>query len=134
MNAQSIFTSFAMENGSFDLNGLDTLIADLRSMAKDKRAEMKDVLKEQKEAQKATLAEAGKEYYNSLAIGEQFEILISGKPVLVEKIETKSKTSNSAACKIVNFTDDMGKTPNRYLGFDKVVIPQNDEIETPEVE
>ena len=133
MNAQSIFSSFATEN-SFDLNGLDTLIADLRSMAKDKRAKMKDILAKEKEANKAVAAEAGKEYYNSLKVGDQFEILISGKPVRVTKIATKSKTSNSAACAIVDWTKDMGSTPNRYLGFDKVVVPQNDEEEIVEEE
>lgn len=128
MDAKSVIANYASvnENGeivSFDLEGLDTLIAELRSEAKEIRASQKDVLKKQKEAQKADAAEAGKAFYDSLTIGDEFEILISGKPVRVAKIETKSKTSNSAACKIVNFTDDMGKTPNRYLGFDKVVVP-----------
>ena len=131
MVANDVFGSFVMENGSFDLNGLDALIADLRTLAKDKRAEMKDVLAKEKETQKETLAKTGKEYYDSLAIGDEFEILISGKATLVKKIETKSKSSNSAACAIVNWSSDMGKTPNRYLGFDKVIVPQNDEIEEP---
>ena len=131
MVANDVFGSFVMENGSFDLNGLDALIADLRTLAKDKRAEMKDVLAKEKEVQKETLAKTGKEYYDSLAIGDEFEILISGKATLVKKIETKSKSSNSAACAIVKWSSDMGKTPNRYLGFDKVVVPQNDEIEEP---
>lgn len=126
MNAQSIFSSFAMENGSFDLAGLDTLIADLRGLAKDKRAEMKDVLAEQKKANKEALAEVGKAFYDSLKIGDSFEILIGGKATPVTKIATKSKSSNSAACAIVGWTKDMGSTPNRYLGFDKVVVPQND--------
>lgn len=132
MVANDVFGSFVMENGSFDLNGLDALIADLRTLAKDKRAEMKDVLAKEKEVQKETLAKAGKEYYDSLAIGDEFEILISGKATLVKKIETKSKSSNSAACAIVEWSSDMGKTPNRYLGFDKVVVPQNDEDEIEE--
>ena len=132
MVANDVFGSFVMENGSFDLAGLDALIADLRTLAKDKRAEMKDVLAKEKETQKETLAKAGKEYYDSLAIGDEFEILISGKATLVKKIETKSKSSNSAACAIVDWSSDMGKTPNRYLGFDKVVVPQNDEDEIEE--
>lgn len=128
MDAKSVIANFAStnENGeivSFDLEGLDTLIAELRSEAKVIREKNKDALKEQKEANKAVAAEAGKEYYNSLKVGDQFEILISGKPVRVTKIATKSKTSNSAACAIVDWTKDMGSTPNRYLGFDKVVVP-----------
>ena len=134
MVANDVFGSFVMENGSFDLNGLDTLIADLRTLAKDKRAKMKDILAKEKEANKAVAAEAGKEYYNSLKVGDQFEILISGKATLVKKIETKSKSSNSAACAIVEWSSDMGKTPNRYLGFDKVIVPQNDEEEIVEDE
>lgn len=123
MDAKEVFAGFETEAG-FDLNGLDTLIADLRGMAKDKRAEMKDVLKEQKEADKAAAAEAGKAFYDGLDVGEEFDILISGKPVRVAKIATKSKTSNSAACAIVGWANDgsNGKTPNRYLGFDKVIV------------
>lgn len=127
MNAQTIFASFATEN-SFDLNGLDALIADLRGMAKDKRAEMKDEIAEQKKANKEANAEVGKAFYNSLKIGDQFEITIGGKATLVKKIATKSKTAGSAACEIVGWVNDgsNGKTPNRYLGFDKVIVPQND--------
>ena len=123
MDAKTVFAGFETEVG-FDLNGLDALIADLRGMAKDKRAEMKDILAEQKKANKAVAAEAGKVFYDSLKVGDEFEILISGKPVHVAKIETKPKSSNSAACEIVGWKNDgtMGKTPNRYLGFDKVVI------------
>lgn len=123
MDAKTVFAGFETEVG-FDLNGLDALIADLRGMAKDKRAEMKDVLAEQKKVNKVAAAEAGKVFYDSLKVGDEFEILISGKPVHVAKIETKSKSSNSAACEIVGWENDgtMGKTPNRYLGFDKVVI------------
>ena len=135
MNAQSIFTSFATEN-SFDLNGLDKLIADLRGLAKDKRAEMKDVLAKQKEADKEALAEVGKDFYTKLNVGDTFEIKIGGKATLVKKIATKSKTVGSAACAIVEWVDDgsMGKTPNRYLGFDKVIVPVQEEIEEPDVE
>lgn len=139
MNAQSIFASFAMEN-SYDLNGLDKLIADLRGLAKDKRAEMKDVLAEQKKALKDSNAEIGKDFYSKLAIDEEFEITIGGKAVAVKKIATKSKTAGSAACAILNWVDDgsMGKSANRYLGFDKVIVDGRfDEVadeEVPEVE
>lgn len=127
MDAKSVIANFAStnENGeivSFDLEGLDTLIAELRSEAKVIREKNKDALKEQKEANKAVAAEAGKAFYDSLAIGQEFDILIGGKATRVTKIATKSKTSNSAACAIVGWTKDMGSTPNRYLGFDKVVV------------
>lgn len=124
MDAKEVFAGFETEVG-FDLNGLDALIADLRGMAKDKRAEMKDVLAEQKKAEKAVSAEAGKAFYAKLEVGQEFDILIGGKAVRVQKIATKSKTAGSAACAIVDWVDDgsMGKSANRYLGFDKVVIP-----------
>lgn len=136
MVANDVFGSFVMENGSFDLNGLDTLIADLRALAKDKRAEMKDELAEMKKANKEALAVDGKAFYESLKVGDEFEILIGGKATLVKKIATKSKTVGSAACSIVGWVNDgsNGKTPNRYLGFDKVVIPQNEEVAEDEIE
>lgn len=141
-NAQSVFGSFVMENGSFDLNGCDKLIAELRTLAKDKRAEMKDVLAEQKKATKDALSVDGKAFYEKLAIGDEFGILIGGKEVAVKKIATKSKTVGSAACAIINWVDDgsMGKSANRYLGFDKVVIDDRfeevaeDEIEEPNLD
>ena len=120
MVASEVFGSFG--NGSdFDLNGLDALITELRTMAKDKRAEMKDVLKAQKDAEKENKSEVGKEYYSKLNIGDEFKIIIGGKEVEVVKIETKSKSNSSAACMIKNWNGE-GKSPNRYLGFDKVVV------------
>lgn len=129
MVANDVFGSFVRENGSFDLAGLDTLIAELRGLAKDKRTEMKDILAKEKEANKEALAVDGKAFYDTLKIGDEFEILIGGKATKVVKIATKSKSSNSAACAIVGWTKDMGSTPNRYLGFDKVVVPTNDEAD-----
>ena len=136
MVANDVFGSFVMENGSFDLAGCDKLIAELRALAKDKRAEMKDVLAKEKEANKEALAVDGKAFYETLKIGDEFEILIGGKATKVVKIATKSKTVGSAACDIVGWVDDgsMGKTPHRYLGFDKVIVPQNEEVAEDEIE
>ena len=120
MVASEVFGSFDV-NGSFDLNGLDALITELRTMAKDKRAEMKNALKVWKTAYKEAAAEVGKEYYNKLNVGDEFKIIIGGKEVEVVKIETKSKSNSSAACMIKNWSGE-GKSPNRYLGFDKVVV------------
>ena len=129
MDAKSIVANYAVENGAYDLAGLDALIADLRSQAKDIRASQKEVIAKQKVADKAVAAEAGKEYYNGLEIGQEFDILIAGKPVRVPKIATKSKVAGSAACAIVGWVDDgsMGKSANRYLGFDKVIVPADAE-------
>ena len=125
MVASEVFGSFG--NGSdFDLSGLDNLISELRTMAKDKRAEMKDVLKAQKDAEKENKSEVGKTYYNKLNVGDEFRIIIGGKEVEVIKIETKSKSNSSAACMIKDWSGE-GKSPNRYLGFDKVVVPEVEE-------
>lgn len=128
MDAKSIVAGYVSDAG-YDLAGLDKLIAELRSEAKDIRANQKDALKAQADALKAENAEVGKAYYNKLAVGQEFDILIAGKPVRVQKIATKSKTAGSAACAIVGWVDDgsMGKSANRYLGFDKVVVPADAE-------
>ena len=120
MDAKTVFAGFETEAG-YDLESLDELITELRTMAKDKRAEMKDVQKAQKTASKEAAAEVGKEYYSKLAVGDEFRIVIGGKEVEVVKIETKSKSNSSAACMIKNWNGE-GKTPNRYLGFDKVIV------------
>ena len=120
MDAKTVFAGFETEAG-YDLESLDELITELRAMAKDKRAEMKDVQKAQKTASKEAAAEVGKEYYSKLAVGDEFRIVIGGKEVEVVKIETKSKSNSSAACKIKDWNGE-GKTPNRYLGFDKVIV------------
>ena len=141
-NAKMVYGSFAkVENEkevSYDLDGLDKLIAELRTMAKDKRTEMKDILAEEKKASKEANAEIGKEFYSKLNVGEEFEILIGGKKTKVTKIATKSKTVGSAACSIVGWVNDgsMGKTSNRYLGFDKIVIDDRfeEKVEEPTLE
>lgn len=127
MDAKTVIANFATtnENGeviSFNLEGLDALISELRAKAKEIRTANKVAAKAQQDANKVAAAEAGKEYYSTLKIGDEFEVIINGKPAKVVKIATKSKEVKTAACSLVEWNETMGKTPNRYPSFDKVVI------------
>ena len=127
MDAKTVIANFATtnENGeviSFNLEGLDVLISELRAEAKEIRTANKVAAKAQQDANKVAAAEAGKEYYSTLKIGDEFEVVINGKPAKVVKIATKSKEAKTAACSLVEWNETMGKTPNRYPSFDKVVI------------
>jgi dsDNA-specific endonuclease/ATPase MutS2 len=127
MDAKTVIANFATtnENGeviSFNLEGLDALISELRAEAKEIRTANKVAAKAQQDANKVAAAEAGKEYYSALKIGDEFEVIINGKPAKVVKIATKSKDAKTAACSLVEWNETMGKTPNRYPSFDKVVI------------
>ena len=86
MVASEVFGSFG--NGSdFDLNGLDALITELRAMAKDKRAEMKDVLKAQKNAEKENKSEVGKTYKKAKSDDNKNHIYDLLQEVLLNSIE-----------------------------------------------
>ena len=131
MNTQSIISSFATLNDageaiSFDFNSFDALVSELVTERAKLRKENAEVIKEQKKADTAVLAEAGKAYYNSLAVGDEFEVMLGGVATKVTKIETKSGSGNSAACKLV--VSAGGKTDNRYPKFDKVVVPATSKI------
>ena len=86
---------------AIDIDGMTELV----KMIQAKKKELKDLVAEQnKEAKKeanAELAAAGKAYYDSLAIGDTFSYKdAKGNVWEVEKIETKSKSGLSAACKV----------------------------------
>ena len=126
MNAQNVISAFATLNENnevtaFDFNAFDALVSELVTERAKIRKDNAEALKEQKKADTAILAEAGKVYYNSLKVGDVFEIMLGGEPTKVTKIETKSGSGNSAACKLV--VSKGGKTDNRYPNFDKVVVP-----------
>ena len=130
INAQSVIGSFATLNEqneviAFDFNAFDTLVSELVTERAKLRKENADVIKEQKKANADALAEVGKAYYNSLAVGDEFEVMLGGEKTKVRKIETKSGSGNSAACELV--VSKGGKTDNRYPKFDKVVVPATDE-------
>ena len=113
---------------AIDIDGMTELV----KMIQAKKKELKDLVAEQnKEAKKeanAELAAAGKAYYDSLAIGDTFSYKdAKGKVWEVEKIETKSKSGLSAACKVsdeIRIANNWKKA-EKYPKFYQIVIPQS---------
>ena len=113
---------------AIDIDGMTELV----KMIQAKKKELKDLVAEQnKEAKKeanAELAAAGKAYYDSLAIGDTFSYKdAKGNVWEVEKIETKSKSGLSAACKVsdeVRIANNWKKA-EKYPKFYQIVIPQS---------
>ena len=132
MNANEIssfvvnqLTSFNENNEivGFDLDTLDAVIAELRTVAKDARTKSKDDEKAKKDAEKAELAERGKAYYDSLAEGDSISYVdASGKEWEGIKIATKSKTGATAALELVD-PPAGAKNTKRYPKFHQVVVP-----------
>lgn len=126
MNAQNVISTFATVDAdgkvtAFDFANFDALVSELVTERAKIRKENASAIKEQKKADSAVLAQAGKEYYNTLKVGDIFKVVIGGEQVEVRKIETKSGSGASAACELV--VSAGGKTDKRYPKFDKVVVP-----------
>ena len=113
---------------AIDIDGMTELV----KMIQAKKKELKDLVAEQnKEAKKeanAELAAAGKAYYDSLAIGDTFSYKdAKGNVWEVEKIETKSTSGLSAACKVsdeIRIANNWKKA-EKYPKFYQIVIPQS---------
>ena len=113
---------------AIDIDGMTELV----KMIQAKKKELKDLVAEQnKEAKKeanSELAAAGKAYYDSLAIGDTFSYKdAKGNVWEVEKIETKSKSGLSAACKVsdeIRIANNWKKA-EKYPKFYQIVIPQS---------
>ena len=113
---------------AIDIDGMTELV----KMIQAKKKELKDLVAEQNnEAKKeanAELAAAGKAYYDSLAIGDTFSYKdAKGNVWEVEKIETKSKSGLSAACKVsdeIRIANNWKKA-EKYPKFYQIVIPQS---------
>ena len=131
-----VFTEVMMGLSDVDSNGNVTAIdidgmTELVKMIQAKKKELKDLVAEkEKETKKAINAEKsidGKAYYDSLAVGDTFEYKdAKGKIWTVEKIETKSKSGLSAACKVnedVRIANNWKKA-EKYPKFYQIVIPQ----------
>ena len=131
-----VFTEVMMGLLDVDSNGNVTAIdidgmTELVKMIQAKKKELKEAFAEQaKEAKKAENAEKsidGKTYYDSLAVGDTFEYKdAKGKIWTVEKIETKSKSGLSAACKVnedVRIANNWKKA-EKYPKFYQIVLPQ----------
>lgn len=131
MNAQDVISAFATlnENGevaSFNFAEFDKLVSELVSERAKIRKDNKEMIKAQKEADNAVLAESGKAFYDGLAEGDTFTYKTAdGTEVVARKIKTKSGSGNSAACEVISgLTIAEGKSAKRYPKFYQIVVPQ----------
>ena len=131
MNAQDVISTFATlnENGevaSFNFAEFDKLVSELVTERAKIRKENKEMIKAQKEADNAVLAESGKAFYDGLAEGDTFTYKTAdGTEVVARKIKTKSGSGNSAACEVISgLTIAEGKSAKRYPKFYQIVVPQ----------
>ena len=128
MNAQSIISSFATLNEnnevvSFNFADFDALVSELVTERAKIRKDNKEAIKAQKEADNEVLAKVGKDYYNALKVGEEFRYKTAdGTEVLARKIETKSKSGNTAACEVISGIE-CAKSNKRYPKFYQVIVP-----------
>ena len=121
--AQAITQSVVVENDvvtSVDFEMLDKAIADVRAMRKELKEQFKESEKAAKVAANAKLAKAGKAFYDSLAIGEEFEYKTADGTVLkARKIETKSNSGKRASCELIECST---KSAKRYPEFHQVIV------------
>ena len=128
MNAQSIISSFATLNEnnevvSFNFADFDILVSELVTERAKIRKDNKEAIKAQKEADNEALAKVGKDYYDALKVGEEFRYKTAdGTEVLARKIETKSKSGNTAACEVISGIE-CAKSNKRYPKFYQVIVP-----------
>ena len=122
--AQAITQSVVVENDvvtSVDFEMLDKAIADVRAMRKELKEQFKEAEKAAKVAANAELAKAGKAFYDSLAIGEEFEYKTADGTVLkARKIETKGNSGKRASCELIECST---KSAKRYPEFHQVIVP-----------
>ena len=128
MNAQEIIASFATldENGnvsSFNFADFDALVSTLVTERAKIRKDNKEAIKAEKEASNEKLAEVGKKFYDALKVGDEFDYKTAdGTTVHARKIETKSKSGNSAACEVISGIE-CAKSNKRYPKFHQVIVP-----------
>ena len=121
------------ENGevvAIDIDGMTELVKMIQAKKKELKEAFAEQAKETKKAENAELAKAGKIYYDSLAIGDTFQYRdAKGKIWSVTKIETKSKSGLSAACKVsdeIRIANNWKKA-EKYPKFYQIVIPTDAE-------
>ena len=127
MNAQALSVIEALSTKdaegkvvAFDLEALDSTIAELRSARKEIAANNKEAAKAEKTAANAELAKAGKAYYDSLAVGDLFTYKTADGTILeARKIETKSNSGKRASCELVECST---KSAKRYPEFYQVIV------------
>ena len=128
MNAQNVISAFATLNEnnevvSFNFADFDALVSELVTERAKIRKDNKEAIKAEKEATNEVLAKAGKAYYDSLKVGEEFTYRTAdGTEVLARKIETKSKSGSTAACEVISGIE-CSKSNKRYPKFHQVKVP-----------
>lgn len=138
MTTQEIIASFATidENGnvaSFNFADFDALVSELVTERAKIRKDNKKAIKAEKEANDYALDEIGKKYYDALKVGDEFDYKTAdGTTVHARKIETKSKSGNSAACEVL-YGIECKKSNKRYPKFHQVIVPLFSENENTEV-
>ena len=123
--AQSIVDSVVVaENGevtSVNFDMLDKAIADVRSLRKELNEQFKESAKEAKKLANEEAGKSAKAYYDSLAIGEEFEYKKADGTILkARKIETKSNSGKRASCELIECST---KSAKRYPEFYQVIVP-----------
>ena len=123
--AQSMVESVVVaEDGSvtsvnFDV--LDKAIADVRAMRKELNEQFKEATKEAKKLANEEAGKPAKEYYDSLAIGDEFSYKdAKGNILRARKIETKSNSGKRASCELIECST---KSAKRYPEFYQVIVP-----------
>ena len=121
------------ENGeitAIDIDGMTELVKMIQAKKKELKEAFAEQVKEAKKAENAELAKAGKIYYDSLAVGDTFQYRdAKGKIWEVEKIETKSNSGLSAACKVsdeIRIANNWKKA-EKYPKFYQIVLPTDAE-------
>ena len=121
------------ENGeitAIDIDGMTELVKMIQAKKKELKEAFAEQVKEAKKAENAELAKAGKIYYDSLAVGDTFQYRdAKGKIWEVTKIETKSNSGLSAACKVsdeIRIANNWKKA-EKYPKFYQIVLPTDAE-------
>ena len=115
---------------AIDIDGMTELVMMIQAKKKELKEAFAEQVKEAKKAENAELAKAGKIYYDSLAVGDTFQYRdAKGKIWEVEKIETKSNSGLSAACKVsdeIRIANNWKKA-EKYPKFYQIVLPTDAE-------
>ena len=99
---------------------LDKAIAEVRSLRKELNEQFKEATKEVKKAANEEAGKSAKAYYDSLAIGDEFEFKKADGTILkARKIETKSNSGKRASCELLEYST---KSPKRYPEFHQVIV------------
>ena len=123
--AQSMVESVVVaENGevtSVNFDVLDKAIADVRSLRKELNEQFKESAKEAKKLANEEAGKPAKEYYDSLAVGDEFSYKdAKGNVLRARKIETKSNSGKRASCELIECST---KSAKRYPEFHQVIVP-----------